>query len=377
MQETIKKVENKVIKYPIIEVKENGKLIISENVQKRIDMLHAQIGSKEWCAFITYDKEAGNINEPSTYVARVKDIYPMGIGSETYTETENTASELIKMDERIPSYFMSRSGYCHTHHNMKAYFSQTDMQELHNNVDKYDGDSYYLSLIVNFEKQYVGKIAKLITIPATQSTFKEAGETFTIDFPEEKYMRLFDLDVVIEGEVVWDDDMMQTRINELKAEVEEKKKVAAAKAVVSTSGSWVKGKDDPKGKWVKNKQGMLVFTEETLDYRMYLKMILECSDTPTLEIGQSLIHLVGLKPDAFDDALEEMYGYIHGTAFEVFGYGNIIQGLTATNNILKGYLNAPKWAAEVGHVMEVINNVINDMEQYMSEDTLELEEFTL
>jgi hypothetical protein len=104
-----------VKKYPVIELKGKGKLIIPENVQKRIDMLHAQIGDIEWCGFITYDKEEGSINEPSTYVAKVKDIYPMNIGSHSYTETDNTATEILKMDERIPSYFGSRSGYCHTH----------------------------------------------------------------------------------------------------------------------------------------------------------------------------------------------------------------------------------------------------------------------
>jgi len=102
-------------KYHVIELKEKGTLIIPENVQKRIDMLHAQVGAIEWCGFITYDKIEGNINEPATYVAKVNDIYPMNIGSETYTESENEDEELRKMDERIPSYFMSRTGFCHTH----------------------------------------------------------------------------------------------------------------------------------------------------------------------------------------------------------------------------------------------------------------------
>jgi len=253
---------------------------------------------------------------------------------------------------------------------MSAFFSGTDIQELHNNVDKYDGDSYYLSLIVNFSKQYVAKIVKLVTIPANSASYVENGETFTMEFPEQKVMRMFDLDVKIEENIVWDDDILQTRINELKAQAVAKKQASLAKTNVSTTGQWVK-----------NKQGTLEFSETQVNYYAYLRMVLECSETPTKEIGQSLIHLTQLNADDFDKALENMYAFMHETSFDAFGYGNMIAGLTATKNILNNFKKAPKWETEVIHIMEEFDNVIKDMENYMSEDVpedvLEIEEFTL
>ncbi len=342
--------QTKKIEYPLIKLKGEGELIIPENVQKRINMLHSQVGATEWCGFITYDKVEGNINDPSTYVAKVKDVYPMNIGSSTYTESDNHSSELKKMDDRIPSYFASRTGLIHTHHNMKAYFSTTDIQELHNNVDKYDGNSYYLSLIVNFEKKYVAKIVKLVDIPANKAVYKEDKEEHSIEFPSEKAMMMFDLNVKIEEEIVWDDEILQTRIDELKAEVLAKKEAEAKKQFSPTTGNWFQ-----------NYQAELGFNNSRKSYSAYLRSVLECSADPKKEIGQSLTYLTTLKPDDFDTAMDLIEEYINSTVYDTFGLGNMVEGLNKTANILKSYKGAPKWKSEVEHLLEVFNDVTEDM----------------
>lgn len=354
----------KVIKYPVIELKDKGELIIPENVQKRIDMLHALVGKTEWCGFITYDKTEGSINDPSTYKAVVKDIYPMNIGSEAYTESDNHASELLKMDERIPSYFMSKTGLIHTHQSMKAFFSGTDIQELHNNVDKYDGDSYYLSLIVNFNKEYVAKIVKLVDIPANKAVYNESGTEHTMEFPSQKVMIMFDLNVIIEEEpFAWNDDMMQTRIDELKAEVEAKKAAAVTKPL-----SIVFGDRNSVGDWKPGTQGTLEFVERnkksTNEYATFLRMCLQCQDTPTKEIGQLLIEMTKLNPDDFDERLDEIGQYAFINAFNAFGENNMCEGINKTKGILKTYLGAPKWRSEVEHLVEVFENCAEDLAVY-------------
>ena len=74
-------------KYEVLELQQKGKLIITEDVKKKIDQMHNRIGSVEWCGFIFYEKVEGNISNPKTYVAKTTDIYMMDIGSHSYTES--------------------------------------------------------------------------------------------------------------------------------------------------------------------------------------------------------------------------------------------------------------------------------------------------
>lgn len=102
-------------RYDVLELEGKGKLIIRENVKKQIDILHREVGNKEWCGFIFYNKLEGNISDPKSYVAEVVDIYPMDIGTHSYTESNNSGDEILKMADRVDAYMTSRTGYVHTH----------------------------------------------------------------------------------------------------------------------------------------------------------------------------------------------------------------------------------------------------------------------
>ncbi len=357
-----------VIKYPVIELKGRGTVIITDYVQKRINMLHEQIGSTEWCAFITYDKVSGSINDPANFIVKIADIYPMGIGSETYTESDNHASELSKMDQRIPSYFMSRTGFCHTHHDMKTFFSGTDLQELHNNVDKYDGDSYYLSLIVNFAKVNSCKVVKLVDIPANKAVYNETGTEHTMEFPAEKVMIMFDLDVKIEENIIWNDDVMQTRIDELKAEVVANEAKAAAKQLSYGRAGITAYRDWNEYGYGYGKQIALKLANNdkklNREYATFLKMALSCSDKPTKEIGQILMELTKLSPDDFDTRLDDIGQYLITNSYDEFGEDCMSEGINKCKSILKTYLGAPKWKSEVEHLVEVFENCAEDLVAY-------------
>ena len=209
--------------YELLELKQKGKLIITKDVRKKIDQMHDRIGSTEWCGFIFYEKVEGNISDPETYVAKTTDIYMMDIGSHSYTESDNHTDDVISMVDRIPAYMENRYGLIHTHHNMSAFFSGTDMQELHDNVHLY---SYYLSLIVNFDGKWCAKIAKLIDVNSSSYTITEEDEEdVLIEIPEKKVMVTFDLDIEFEQLEVYD-DVVELRITEIK---ERKKKEAEEK----------------------------------------------------------------------------------------------------------------------------------------------------
>lgn len=212
-------------KYETLELKEKGKLIITEDVKKKIDQMHDRIGNTEWCGFIFYEKVEGSISQPKTYVAKTTDVYMMDIGSHSYTESDNHTDDVVNMVDRIPAYMENRYGLIHTHHNMNAFFSGTDIQELHDNVHLY---SYYLSLIVNFDGKWCAKIAKLIDVESSSYTITEEDEDDVIvNIPSKKVMITFDLNIEFEQSEAYD-DVVELRIAEIqerkKKEEEEKKK---------------------------------------------------------------------------------------------------------------------------------------------------------
>ena len=211
--------------YEILELKQKGKLIITHNVKKKIDQMHDRIGNTEWCGFIFYEKVEGSISQPETYVAKTTDVYMMDIGSHSYTESDNHTDDIVSMVNRIPAYMENRYGLIHTHHTMNAFFSGTDIQELHDNVHLY---SYYLSLIVNFDGKWCAKIAKLIDVNSSSYTITEEDEDdVVVNVPSKKVMITFDLDIEFEKSEPYD-DVVELRIAEIqerkKKEEEEKKK---------------------------------------------------------------------------------------------------------------------------------------------------------
>ena len=211
----MKKITEK--KYETLELQQKGKLIITEDVKKKIDQMHTQIGNVEWCGFIFYEKVEGSISQPETYIAKTTDIYMMDIGSHSYTESDNHTDDVINMVDRVPAYMKNRYGLIHTHHNMSAFFSGTDDQELHDNVHLY---SYYLSLIVNFDGKWCAKIAKLLEVDSNSYTITEEDEDdVLVEIPAKKVMATFDLD--IEFEVSTYNELINERIDEIK---ERKKK---------------------------------------------------------------------------------------------------------------------------------------------------------
>jgi len=151
-----KKETRAVIDYPIIESKKEGVLHLSPELKTQIDTFHSFAGSTEWSGVLLYTIDKGDISDPTKLQITAKGMFPMDIGSPGYTEydyDENT----LDMYDFYPDALKEewRLGHIHTHHNMKAYFSGTDLQELRDNIDNH---AYYLSLIVNFEGKYCAKM---------------------------------------------------------------------------------------------------------------------------------------------------------------------------------------------------------------------------
>ena len=139
--------------YPIIISNIRGVLNINKQIEEQIDLLHTVVGAKEWSGVLLYTVN-GDVD--SNVDVEVQGLFPMDIGTSAYTEYEFDEN-IMDMYDMYPDALDEqwRLGHIHTHHNMKAYFSGTDNQELKDNTPNH---AYYLSLIVNFDKSYCARL---------------------------------------------------------------------------------------------------------------------------------------------------------------------------------------------------------------------------
>ena len=128
--------ETKKVEYPIYEMEEKGKIIIPPEIISQITFLHSHCGGKEWSGLLLYDVE-GNPSKPEDFKLTAKHIFLMDIGSAGATVYE-TDADIVDLYDEIPEAMDMKLGHIHTHHNGSAYFSGTDMGELHDNVDKHN-----------------------------------------------------------------------------------------------------------------------------------------------------------------------------------------------------------------------------------------------
>jgi proteasome lid subunit RPN8/RPN11 len=148
---------SKKITYPTYEMESKGRLILPVEIINQIMYLHSSIGKTEWSGLLLYDVISGNPSKPSDFVLKAKHIFLMDVGSAAYTEYE-TDGDIVDLYDNIEGAMEMKMGHVHSHHDMSAFFSGTDTDELMQNADKHN---YYLSLIVNFSGNYVAKVAFL------------------------------------------------------------------------------------------------------------------------------------------------------------------------------------------------------------------------
>ena len=109
-----------------------------------------------------------------------------------------------------------------SHHTMSAFFSGTDSEELTDNAEKYN---YYVSLIVNFSKEWCAKIA----IPSSSNISKkikikdEDGKytEVTVNKNDVKELFIGDLDIEFENKLTVDDWFVE-RYEKVKKENDKK-----------------------------------------------------------------------------------------------------------------------------------------------------------
>jgi len=191
-----------------------GKIIIPAKIENYIDILHKEVGSTEWSGILFYKLTGGDIKKFKDLEFTIEFLYPMDIGTSAYTEFKYNEHVMNAYDINEDLIECSNS-LVHSHHNMSAFFSGTDTSELLENAKNFN---YYISLIVNFNKSYVCKIAfPSKSIVNKKYTIKDQdGKLVNINSKEEvEEILVGDLDIEFENKVV-EEPWLLNRIKELK-----------------------------------------------------------------------------------------------------------------------------------------------------------------
>lgn len=180
------------------------KLIINAETQKKIDILCLQISDIEWSGTLFYEYE-GSWKE-NNLVIKVIDFYLQDIGNTGYTVFKQTADIAgYRVDKDL---LTAKMGLIHSHHNMAAFFSATDLNTLASEALDHD---HFVSLVVNNRRKYVAAITGVECIEKKLNV-KEKARFVTFEGVEE----------VIEYED-YEDEIKETNViyTELKIEIEE------------------------------------------------------------------------------------------------------------------------------------------------------------
>lgn len=177
-----------------------GKIIITKNLEEIIDSLHGLIGATEWSGILFYKLKRGKIQNMKDLVFEADHIHLMDIGTVAHTgfAYDGEMVEPFDFREELIDYQM---GMAHTHHQLGAFMSGTDISELQDNAKHYN---YYISLVVDFKKEYVCKIVfPSKSIHKYTSDFKDDnGKIFKKTFTsEEDILYVGDLDVVMPQDI--------------------------------------------------------------------------------------------------------------------------------------------------------------------------------
>lgn len=215
------------------------KLIIPEEVERKIRFICQQIWKDEWSGTLFYKPE-GNF-EDGTFAIRCVDIYVMDIGTQAYTEFDMSPDVISYMTEN-PELLDCQMGLIHSHNQMSTFFSGTDTNTLREEgMDR----NHFVSLIVNNEGTYTAavtrrvKSTKIITDNFTYPTFEDGTINSSKNYvSESEELEWFYLKIEFERSDSFHEEL-KGRLDEIRRVKEKKaKEVKAFIPQVGGYGNW-------------------------------------------------------------------------------------------------------------------------------------------
>lgn len=200
------------------------KLIIPDEVEKKIRFICQQVWKDEWSGTLFYTPEGSF--EDGTLIIRCVDIYVMDIGNATYTEFDMSPDVISYMTEN-PDLLDCQTGLIHSHCTMPTFFSSTDTNTLkEEGLDR----NHFVSLIVNNEGTYTAAITRLVkstksisdnfSYPTFNNNIINDTKTYTSESEE---LEWFNLNIEFEKNDSFR-EVLKDRLDEIKKIKQEKER---------------------------------------------------------------------------------------------------------------------------------------------------------
>lgn len=145
----------------------------------------------EWSALLFF-KSKGHPIRPESFEVELIDLWLKDIGTKAFTAFKNTPDEMMDMYEAHPEFEDCRMGIIHSHHNMDAFYSGQDMEELHRNSSAID---FYLSIVINNADKWIGKAVYQMYHPSV--SWKEDGQMKTASAGDSIVFKETDMEVAL------------------------------------------------------------------------------------------------------------------------------------------------------------------------------------
>lgn len=194
------------------------RLVIPADVERKIRHLCNMVSQVEWSGTLFYT-HSGSYEEGDLEI-RCVDIFPMDIGSQTYTEFDMSPDVIAYMTAH-PELLDCQMGLIHSHNSMPSFFSGTDLNTL-----KEEGNdrNHFVSLIVNNAGKYTAAITRKLTLKKiinstyTYKTFDDIEKTGTSSEEiKEEVIAYNMLDIIKEGDVIDSFSELDKRLETIKA----------------------------------------------------------------------------------------------------------------------------------------------------------------
>lgn len=134
-------------------------MIIPVGVEKKIRYLQNKYPSTEWSGVLFYTYEGSFKNKD--LVITCVDIFPMDLGTSTYTEFEISPEVTAYIAGNVDTLFGCEMALIHSHHQMAAFFSGTDLSTLQSEGNDTNN---FVSLIVNNAGTYSAAITRKVHV---------------------------------------------------------------------------------------------------------------------------------------------------------------------------------------------------------------------
>ena len=213
------------------------KMVIPQEVEKKIRLLCREIHSVEWSGVLFY-KVSGSFEDKSLTITCV-DLFQMDEGTGGYTEYDmspDVSGYMVDHPELLDAGIYQ--GLIHSHNNMATFFSGTDTATLQSEGSDMN---HFVSLIVNNAGKYTAGVTRKVKLKQTvneEFTYPTWGDervsgnrTFIV---EKEYIQWFNLDIEIEGVCNDFETEMLERIKEIRTN-----KVSSRKSAINVRSPYI------------------------------------------------------------------------------------------------------------------------------------------